>query len=46
MKKGDDLFDEGDPFDDPRWKEAETARRKRRQQKINMESSSAFRWLG
>jgi hypothetical protein len=25
MKKGkdDDLFDEGDPFDDPRWKEAE-----------------------
>jgi hypothetical protein len=21
--KDDDLFDEGDPFDDPRWKEAE-----------------------
>jgi hypothetical protein len=26
--KNDDLFDEGDPFDDPRWKDAEMNARK------------------
>ena len=32
--KNDDLFDEGDPFDDPRWKEAENRTEKKAATKI------------